>query len=375
MINNHRQRGFSFLEILALFVVIAVVIFIAIYVFNRHKTSTLTTTQALFTTQGSSIMRSNGQKYVPLGVTVFGLSSPNWQSMESGDLAQIKSSASFWHANIVRIQVAPYFIDNNTPGFLSALKQEVSVAEQSGLNVIISAQYERTNGSLTNHINAPDQSTVQFWQTIAPLYSHDTRVWFELFNEPTGYSNYSDWKNGGNGLIGMQTLVNDIRLLAPDNIIVAESIDNSKHFEGIANNTLDGSNIVYAVHPYFNSHGSGEQPLSWWQNNWSNGWGFLAASKPLLISEWGEYEAHKGECQINAPQLVPAFLSYISSLHLGLIGWSLTPGAMISGNNLNMPNSFNPNQAYTCKSNNGINSQGAGADILNYFENNGRFAS
>ncbi len=372
---SNRQRGFSLLEVIFAIVIIGIAIIIAMYIYNKQKTIHTLSGQTLFSVHGNSIIGANGQRYTPLGVTVFGLSSPNWQAMEAGDLAQIKASASFWHANIVRIQVAPYYVDNNTPGFLQAVKNEVSVAEQAGLNVIISAQYERTNGSVTHDVRAPDESSVQFWETIAPVYANDTRVWYELFNEPTGLKSYSEWKNGGSGFIGMQTLVNDIRAVAPNNIIVAESIDDQQHFKGIAGNTLTGNNIVYAVHPYFNSHGSGEQPLPWWQNNWSTTWGFLASSQPLLISEWGEYEANKSECQPNAPILVPAFLSYISSLRLGLIGWSLTPGAMIRGNNLEDPNAFDQGVLYQCQSNTGVTSQGAGSDMLQLFKNNGNYQS
>ena len=98
-----------------------------------------------------------------------------------------------------------------------------------------------------------------FWATIAPIYAGDSRVWFDLYNEPTADNPYSTWKNGDttNGIVGMQSLVTTIRAVAPNNIILAESIDDFQHLQGIDNYTLSGGNIVYAVHPYFRDSSDG----------------------------------------------------------------------------------------------------------------------
>lgn len=336
-----------------------------------------------FNVSGNQILQSDGKPYIPLGVTVFGISQTDWQSNIGSDIAQINASASFWHANIVRIQVAPYYLNNNTTGYLAAIEQEVTVAEKAGLNVIISAQYENTKSLYP--LGAPDSSTVQFWNTIAPIYASDNRVWFDLYNEPYADKPYSVWKSGGtvNGVkyVGMQTLVNNIRSVAPHNVIVAESIDNFQHLQGITGYSLSGGNIVYSVHPYFDIPANltlgtppepvtAPQPVTWWQQNaWSPAWGNFASQYPIIIGEWGEHETTKNGCQTNASQLVPPFLSYISSLHLGLIGWSLTPGAMIDGSNLEKPNTFTGGP-YSC-STNPDNAQGAGADMLQYFTSGG----
>jgi prepilin-type N-terminal cleavage/methylation domain-containing protein len=376
MKTRNQESGFSLLEVIIVIAAVSAIIISSVYAYHKYKSGTTRNYSTIYTVKGNKILGPNSKPYIPLGVTVFGVSRTNWQSNITGDIAQINASASYWHANMVRIQVSPYYLDSNTPGYLAAVKQEVTTAENDGLNVIISAQYENTKSLAPTA--APVDSTVQFWKTIAPIYASDSRIWFDLFNEPTANRPYSVWKNGGTGsdgntYVGMQTLVNDIRAVAPNNIIIAECIDWGQHFIGITGYTLDGSNIIYAVHPYLHNTSSvATQPLSYWQNQWSTTFGAFASQYPVLIGEWGEHEGPDLECQTNAPTLVPAFLSYISSLHIGLIGWSLTPGAMIRGTSLTTPNAFDPGVPYECtQANTGVTSQGVGQDMLSYFSSNG----
>jgi len=383
------QSGFSYVEIIFALVVIVAIFVVGWIVYKDHlktpQNSNASTvipvtngstpnSQSSFAVKGNKILYNN-QQYIPLGVTVFGISKIGWQGYISGDIDQIKASASFWHANIVRIQVSPYYLNNNTPGYLNAVKEEVSVAESVGLNVIISAQYQNTKTLYP--LAAPDNSTVRFWNTIAPLYSNDDKVWFDLFNEPTANKPYNIWKNGGNvngvNYVGMQTLVTDVRKVAPNNIILAEGINDFTKLQGFTGYALNGGNIVYSVHPYFDRREvPGVESSSWWQQNvWAPDWGNYASQYPIIIGEWGEYQGPRAECVTNAAQLVPAFLSYASSLHLGLIGWSLTPGTMINGTNLDNPTSFT-SVPYSCTAT-VTNPQGAGSDILKYFTSGGNY--
>jgi cytoskeletal protein RodZ len=75
---------------------------------------------AEFSVRGTSILKSNGQQYIPLGVTIFGLAKHGWSAQEPKDIAKINAIANFWHGNIVRIQVSPILLDANTSGYLAA---------------------------------------------------------------------------------------------------------------------------------------------------------------------------------------------------------------------------------------------------------------
>ena len=250
---------------------------------------------------------------------------------------------------------------------MGAIRKEVSAAQGEGLNVIISAQYQRTG-----RISGPDGSTVTFWRTVAPLYSSDQHVWFDLFNEPTEGTdpktagvptaeNWNTWKYGGDGYVGMQTLTDDVRALAPGNLILVEGLKGAKTLENIGGNLLSGNDVVYSVHPYFG-------PTNNSPDAWDANWGDLTGRIPIVIGEWGEYETNRSSCVQNAPALVPAFMDYVMSHHVGLIAWALQPGNMIRGSDLRDPTAFDPGVPFRCSPNPAdLAAQGAGVEIRTLF--------
>jgi len=322
-----------------------------------------------YTTSGNQIL-ANGTAFVPYGITVFGLSYREWQSRLAGDEAQIDATAQTWHGNTIRIQVAPADLLDAHPydsAFLNAIRTEVSRAQQDGMNVILTAQDERTT-----KIPMPDEAVARFWSILAPMYAGDPAVWFDLFNEPRlGGANvpptspiWNVWQNGGQKYVGMQSLINEVRRYA-SNVILVEGLAKAETLSGLPSHPLTGSNLVYAVHPYFS--------LPRWSTSagWNKNWGDISEQVPVVVDEWGEYERSGGNCKPDAPRLVPKFLAYLSARNIGLIAWSLEPGVLVVNGNLGAPTSFSPGVPFLCQDGAGIrNGQGAGASILSYFEAN-----
>jgi hypothetical protein len=303
-------------------------------------------------------------------MTIFGLSGTNWQNNITSDLSQIAATAAYWQGNTARLQISPLLWNANTPGYQAAVENEISHARANRLNVIISAQYEHTDSSI-QFVPVPNASTVQFWQSIAPLYANDDHVWFELFNEPA-YSTWTVWQNGQSGksgIVGMQQLVNTIRAVAPYNIIIAEGPQGGKTLNGILPYLLTGGNIVYAVHPYFDPNTTATFTVpNTTASGWSYNWGSLTNQIPILVSEWGEADGSGAACATNAPKLVPLFLNYVKAHNIGLIGWALIPGQMIRGTNLEDPTNFDPGVAITCAGDaTDPNAQGSGTDVRALF--------
>jgi len=323
-------------------------------------------TAGAFSVSTTTILEG-GEPYRPYGVTIFGLARPQWESGQSDDLQQIAAISGFWKGNSVRIQVAPPLLASQGSSYQSAIQREVSTARADGLNVIISAQYERVG-----KLRGPDASTVAFWRTIAPLYAGDSHVWFDLFNEPVetsdprstaepSASSWDIWRDGGHGFVGMQTLVDDIRSVDPSNLIVAEGLAGGKTLDGISGHLLTGGSIVYSVHPYFS-------PTNRTPGQWDANFGDLSSTIPILLGEWGEYQTTRESCVENAPTLVPEFLSYVTAHHFGLIAWALDPGNMIRGTDLEAPTQFDPGVPYQCvPTSPGPAAQGAGASIHELF--------
>ena len=177
----------------------------------------------------------------------------------------------------------------------------------------------------------------------------------------------------------MQQLVDAIRESA-SNIILAEGVDKAESLAGLPGNELSGGGVAYAVHPYFRAQWS--SPSSWDQN-----WGNLASSVPIVVDEWGEYQSAQQSCVANAPSLVPQFLAYLTSLHIGLVAWALLPGVLVTTDPFSQPTSFAPGTSFSCTGATGSHrrsaartfdptaagttgsGQGAGAAIMAYFAN------
>jgi hypothetical protein len=328
-----------------------------------------------YTVSGNRILNPQGRTFVPYGVTTFGLSGhySDWKAQVPKDMARISAIAGFWHGNTVRMQIAPTWVTGNTPGYLTAVEGLVSAAENAGLNVIISAQYEYT----TKQPMATTQ-TEAFWNVFAHKYAHDPRVWFDLFNEPQigpkarGWTDarvWQFWRNGGTitkdgrttAYVGMQQLIDDVRGIDKTNLLFAEGIQGAKSLKDVLHYRLDGPGIVYAIHSYLNP---GFDTMS----DWKSDWGQVAQSVPVVDDEFGEQEGTMSSCRPNAPALVPQLLSYLAARHIGLIAHALVPGSLTKGNSLTDPTSFSPSKPYRCgRTNKGINNQGAGQDILQYF--------
>ena len=327
-----------------------------------------------YTVQGRTIIGPNGRAFVPFGITVYGLSYFNWQTASSQDLDEIRAAATTWHSNTIRIQVDPraYMASvDETPvgdpipssGMQRQLSREVTLAQQLGLVVIISAQTE--NDPSFARTLMPGPLVARVWQRIGSQYRHDSAVWFELFNEPrissSGPRSWRIWRDGGHGYVGMQTILSGLRSAGTDNIVVADGLDYATVLQGVP--ALSGINVLYGVHPYFSRR---TQP-----SDWPKLWGQVALRLPVIADEWSEYASGAPECNSDAPRLVPAFLSYLYSLRVGLIVWTLRiPGVLITQQDrFDTPTRFNPNTTYVCS---GFPTsqppQGAGSAILAFFE-------
>ncbi|HEV2412848.1 MAG TPA: cellulase family glycosylhydrolase [Candidatus Saccharimonadales bacterium] len=326
----------------------------------------------LYTTSGNQILE-DGQPYLPSDITLFGLSgvAANWSSTVQTDEAKMNAAASFWHVNSIRMQVQPDLVNNDTPGYLSTIEQEVGYAESLGMNVIISAQYEYTTKQ-----QSPQADTVTFWETMAGVYGNDDHVWFDMFNEPsldttdvggTQADLWNLWRNGGTipkgTYVGMQTLVDDIRATGATNLLLAQGVTGGKSLALLGSYELSGSGIVYVIHTYLKS--GYDTPA-----DWTTDWATIAQSVPVFDDEFGVHEG-PDTCNVNAPTLVPELFNMLAANNIGLGGWTLGDGIMITGETAyTSPTSFNPSVPFTCPATaiTGTDAQGPGSLMLQFWE-------
>jgi len=316
-------------------------------------------------TSGNHLISTRGQVMMPYGVTVFGLALRDWRAKEAQDDRQIRAAITLWCANYIRLQVAPAGLLSATPddaAYLAAVRSEVQLALSYDGNVILTAQTEKWPGR--QPARNPTQQTIRFWRVLAPVYAHNPRVWFDLFNEPrlrTAGRMWDVWQNGatigGVRYVGMQQLVSAVRAAAGDtNLILAEGPLAAQTLSEVGSHRLTGANVAYAVHPY------GQRTPA----EWARHFGQAAATLPVVADEWSYSPfARHHLCGANPAGWVPEFFAYLRSRQLGLGVWGLVPGVLVTSTVTFMPTRITG--TFTC-----LHGAAAGTALANAAQNGSR---
>jgi hypothetical protein len=310
---------------------------------------------SMYRVVGKHILDSKGNIFIPYGVQLEGIdiAEPSYQTngaLTHLSFSQVQAARDFWHSNTVSMKVSSTVLFDQSPynkGYLSVIDQTVHWANQLGMNILLTLQYE---GNGNSNQPMPTQDALQFWDFFSKHYASNPRVFFDIFNEPRTAALFNDgdtnavwnfWQHGGTiggtTYIGFQQLVNIIRGNRVQNLIFADGLAAGEDIHLLPEHTLQGCNIVYAIHPYLNAtiH---HTPQDW--NRWF-GNAATVGNFPVVADEWSEYQSNKGECITDAPTVVPQFLSYLRDKGIGVIGYALYPGTLIRGWNFEDPTAYN----------------------------------
>jgi len=300
------------------------------------------------TVVGNRMEDSGGNAVVPYGISlVSGPETSNWARSEKAVTAQIVASHRYWHANTVRVQVSEaQLLDNPTPGrgynvpFAASVNRLVCMILKQGQIPVVS-----DTTLFTAEDRGPSQRSVRFWKFMSERYGNRLPVIFDLFNEPRlGRKPHSDrflpvarvwrlWERGGalggTRYLGMQRLVDTIRIeQRVDNVIWVEEpwyLDVERlPTRQLPRHLLAGQNLVYAFHKATLERGS---------RSFRDLQTVIRRGIPLVDSEWSQFAAtdRPWECQDDAYRGTPRFLAFLRRAPIGLIAWSLQPGALVAG--------------------------------------------
>jgi hypothetical protein len=348
---------------------------------------------------GNHIQDSAGNVFIPYGISlVGGPETTYWAQSERAAAAQIVASQRYWHANTVRIQVSEaQLLDKPTPGhaynvpFAASVNRLVCLVLRQGQIPVIN-----DTTLFTAKSRGPTDRSVKFWKFMSKRYGNRFPVIFDLFDEPRLGRNprtnhffsharvWKLWDHGGaiagKRYLGLQQLVNTVRISERvDNVLWVEEpwfLEPDKLLTGqLPQHLLHGRDIVYAFH---------KATLSPTAPSFRALEAVARKGIPLVDSEWSQFAAtgRPWECQDNAYKGVPRFLALLHQSSIGLMAWSLQPGALVKaprgvdnvhdGNDfrfttdpakLATPNVIRPN--YGCNS--ASLGQGAGTLVQQYF--------
>lgn len=246
-----------------------------------------------------------------------------------------------WGANVVRLPISSEFWANAggaCPGYRATVQRVVADARAARLFVILDLQWsapfdlpaDRTRGGV--QCPMPDTGKdLAMWKDIATLYRHDTGVLFDLYGEPYDIT-WSTWLNGGAitegcyiiggpslarepgtyQAIGMRELVRQIRVIAPDNVIIVAGINWGYDLSGVLSGfAVAGKNVAYDSHPF--DYGN-KQP-----DDWYRAFGHTATRYPVIVGEFGSYNCGTG--------YIEQAINYFKSQNISWLAWTWQTGS------------------------------------------------
>lgn len=187
-------------------------------------------------------------------------------------LSLLTDAGQGFYARVVRITAYPgiYKKYGADTYFRQYLEPAVRQATALGLYVIVD-WHEIDNAE------AVADETAAFWQFMAPKFASYSNVLYEVFNEPTNFSDtsWAHWKRYA------QPWVDQIRRSAPDRIILIGGPYYSQRIGGAASDPFVGSNLAYVGHIYPDDVGPGglldeTGPIAQ-----------ASSTHPVFITEWG----------------------------------------------------------------------------------------
>jgi len=277
------------------------------------------------TVSGNTFLRG-GTVWAPKGVQIVGLlpgfpvPHQHWGAPEVQRLKQ-------FGADLIRFQVAQPALARGDQNYLAEVRDAVTLARGSGLNVILSMQDESPSGE-DNPLGMPTAATARAWTTLTPLLKSDLGIIGELFNEPKPQPNDVSWRiwaNGGafNGgtAIGHQQLITQLRNAGVRNVLIAEGLALGKSFASNPPTLNDPQHqLAFGTHPYFGPvNGTPDNNPAAWDANFGN----YARTHPVLATEWDENSFGPPSCNAQIPgQATTLVNTYLPNHHIGLVGFA-----------------------------------------------------
>jgi aryl-phospho-beta-D-glucosidase BglC (GH1 family) len=224
-------------------------------------------------------------------------------------------------ARLVRIPVHPIAWRERTPAeYLKLLDQAVEWCTELGMYVDIDWH---SIGNLKSGLfqdpmyDTTAQETFTFWRTTARHYAgHNTVAFYELFNEPTTFSNqlgpaaWEDWKHTNEDLIVL------IRAFDRTKIPLVAPFDWAYDLTPLHSSPIAAEGVAYVTHPYPHKR---SKP---WEPKWEEDFGFAAGSYPVIATEIGYWEKSQSDPDGDYGK---AIVNYLEGKGISWLAWVFDP--------------------------------------------------
>jgi endoglucanase len=225
-------------------------------------------------------------------------------------------------AKVVRIPVHPVAWRERTPEkYIALLDSAVEWCTDLGMYVIIDWH---SIGNLKAGLfqdpmyNTSPAETFSFWRTIARHFKgHNTPAFYELFNEPTlwsdqlGRMSWDDWKRINEDLIAL------VRSFDREKIPLVAGMDWAYDLSPLRVNPVEAEGIAYVTHPYPHKR---TKP---WEPKWEENFGFAADRFPVMATEIGFTMGHEG--MADNGDYGAAIVAYLEGRGISWVAWVFDP--------------------------------------------------
>jgi len=295
-------------------------------------------------TDGNKILNEKDEEVRLVGVNICSL---EWNSKGDNVLSSVYEVFANWNGNLVRLPLSQdrWFgkvSDWSTPKppdggaqYQKIVDDVIKLALGFGKYILLDLHWSNAGewGKNIGQHYMPDDNSLEFWIDVAGKYSNNSAVLFGLYNEPHDIT-WEIWRNGGTvnetenrgkpeekkftyNTPGHQKIVNGIRALSANNIIIAGGLDWAYDLRGIAasyalEDTPEGGGIVYDSHIY---------PWKEWDGK-NHDAKVLCVSDdyPVIIGEFGiDPEGQWGSARY--PSWLENMLGWLDANKLNWAGW------------------------------------------------------
>lgn len=182
-------------------------------------------------------------------------------------------------------------------------------------------------------VSSPAQSgleslAIRFFADVAHRYGKTGQVIYEIFNEPTGQSSYSEkvsWTMIKDYSINR---IDEIRAIDPEAFVIVPTATWSQEIAVPISDPVPRKNIAYAFHFYASQHHFNEQNYS------------IASQIPLFVTEWAAQSPENSDGSIDFASL-ERYVEWLNRSSISWTAWSYSdeqqpygwfnPGAMADG--------------------------------------------
>ncbi|HSX86328.1 MAG TPA: cellulase family glycosylhydrolase, partial [Cellvibrio sp.] len=211
-----------------------------------------------------------------------------------------------WGSNLVRVAMGVEegggYLQDPT-GNKNKVKAVVDAAIANDMYVIIDWH--------THHAEQFTSQSIAFFQEMARTYGNKNHVIYEVYNEPLDTASWS-------GVIKpyAQQVVNAIRAIDPDNLIIVGTRTWSQRVDEASRDPIAGKNIAYTLHFYAGSHGQSIRDFA--QTALNN-------NAAIFVTEWGSVNAN-GDGGVNYGE-TNAWVDFMKRNNISHANWALNDKA------------------------------------------------